>query len=137
MGPMGPIGLIRPIPPPASAQKGWPRMNGRWTEGRIAGKKTDFYDPPGKPRFAVLHLHGDGMESLRGRAMYERVLDELGLACACPLGMRSLWGDRVCEEFDPQLTPERFLREHVVPELRQRWGLAERAVGLHGISMGG
>src|SRR3954469_21355630 len=112
-------------------------MNGRWTEVRIADKKTDVYDPPGKPRFAVLHLHGVGLESLRDRPAYTRVLDELNLACACPLGMRCWWGDRVCEEFDPQLTPERFLLDHVVPALRQRWGLAERAVGLHGISMGG
>ncbi len=112
-------------------------MNGRWTEVRIAGKKTDLYDPPSPPRFAVLHLHGVGMESLRDRPAYTRVLDELGLACACPLGMRSWWGDRICAEFDPVLTPERFLREQVVPALRQRWGLAERAVGLHGISMGG
>jgi S-formylglutathione hydrolase len=112
-------------------------MNGRWTEVRIADKKTDLYDPPGKPRFAVLHLHGVGMESLRDRPAYTRVLDELQLACACPLGMRSWWGDRLCEEFDPQLTPERFLLEHVAPALRERWALPERAIGLHGISMGG
>src|SRR5438477_9009235 len=104
-------------------------MNGRWTEVSLAGKSIDLYDPPGTPRFAVLHLHGIGMESLRDRPGFTKVFDDLNLACACPQGKRSWWGDRICAEFDRQLTPERFLLVEVVPAMRQRWGLAERAIG--------
>jgi S-formylglutathione hydrolase len=114
-------------------------MARHWEQAEIGGKPADVYQPPGpdRPRFGVLFLHGLGLETLAGRPAFVRVLGDLNLACVCPHGQRCWWADRVCPEFDPHLTPERFVLDQVVPFFRQRWGLDSRAVGLLGISMGG
>jgi S-formylglutathione hydrolase len=114
-------------------------MSASWTRIDIAGKPADVYDPPGteRPRFGILHLHGVGLETLVERPAFTRLFEELRVACVCPHGQRSWWADRVCAEFDPRLTPERHLLDHVLPFFRMRWGLEPRAVGVQGISMGG
>jgi S-formylglutathione hydrolase len=114
-------------------------MNGTWHTRDLAGKRADVYElPPGaRPRFGVLYLHPVGLETLVGDAAFTRLFDELGLACVCPHGQRSWWTDRNCPEFDPYLTAERYLLDHVLPYFRTAWGLAPPAVGLLGISMGG
>src|SRR5262249_25569356 len=38
---------------------------------------------------------------------------------------------------DPQLTAEKFVVRHLLPFVLERWNLGPRAVGLHGIGMGG
>ena len=107
-----------------------------WMQATVSGKNVDVYDPP-QPRFALLFLHGIGLETLAGNAVWTKMLAELRLACACPHGQRSWWTDRVCTEFDPQITPEQYLLRHVVPFMTQRWQLAPRSLGVVGISMGG
>jgi S-formylglutathione hydrolase len=114
-------------------------MNGVWTRLDIGGKAADVYDlaDASKPRFGVLYLHGYGLETLVERPAFTRLFDELRIVCVCPHGQRSWWGDRVCAEFDSQMTPERHLLQHVVPFFRERWSIEPRAIGLTGISMGG
>ena len=114
-------------------------MNGTWTTLDVGGKPADVYDLAGdtRPRFGLLFLHGVGLETLRDRPAFTRVLDERKLACVCPHGGRCWWADRVCAEFDPHLTPERHLLDNVLPFFGTRWGLGPRAVGLAGVSMGG
>ena len=114
-------------------------MNGTWSSVDIAGRPADVYDPPGpgRPRFGVLHLHAADLATLRGEAAFTRVFDELRLACVCPHGGQSWWVDRVCPDFEPQRTPERYLLEGVLPFFRERWGLQPPSVGLQGVSMGG
>src|SRR5918911_5168206 len=107
-------------------------MNGTWSAVTAAGKRADLYEPPGpaRPRFAVLYLHGEGVETPRDRPAFTRRFDEFHLSCLCPHGGPCWWADRLCAEFDPAGTPERHLVDAVLPFLRQRWGLAPRAVGL-------
>jgi len=114
-------------------------MEGTWTSVDIAGKHADIYDPPGgaRPRLGILHLHGGGLETLRDRPAFTRLFAELRLACVCPQGGRCWWVDRVCPAFDPQITPERFLLDRVLPFFHERWELAPRSLGVQGISMGG
>jgi poly(3-hydroxybutyrate) depolymerase len=114
-------------------------MNGTWMEMPIDGKPADVYQPPGipRPRFGIMYLHGVGLETLRDSPAYTRLFDELNLACVCPHGQRSWWGDRICGEFDPQVSPEKYLLTQVLPFFQQHWALAPRAIGLLGISMGG
>jgi S-formylglutathione hydrolase len=114
-------------------------MRGTWSTADIAGHTADVYDPPGphRPRYAMLYLHGIGLETLVDQPAFTRVFDELGLACVCPHGGRCWWADRLCPEFDPQLTPERHLLDNVLPFIRERWGIAPPAIGLLGVSMGG
>jgi S-formylglutathione hydrolase len=114
-------------------------MNGTWSVRTIAGKCADVYELPTgvRPRFGVLYLHTVGVESLVGNVAFTRLFDELGLVCVCPHAQRSWWTDRICPEFDPHLTAERFVLDHVVPFFRSTWGFVPPAIGLLGISMGG
>ena len=50
---------------------------------------------------------------------------------------RSWWTDRICPEFDRQLTAERHLLDNILPYIEQRWGTKNRQVGLLGTSRGG
>jgi S-formylglutathione hydrolase FrmB len=108
-----------------------------WTTSIVAGKKVDVFDPPSKPRFAAVFLHGIGRETLIDNAAFTTQLAARNLGCVCPHGERSFWLDRVCSEFDGSLTAEDFIVKHVVPFARQRWSLGPRALGVFGISMGG
>jgi S-formylglutathione hydrolase len=124
-------------------------MKGTWQRLAVGGKPVDVYEPPGTPapRFGILFLHPVGLETLapvpapqgdyRGGEAFTRVFDALKLVCVSPHGGRCWWTDRICSEFDPTVTPERYLLESIVPFFRERWQLAPRAIGLLGISMGG
>jgi poly(3-hydroxybutyrate) depolymerase len=107
-----------------------------WTTVDIAGKPADVLDG-NRPRFAVLFLHDIDQKSLAGNAAFTAALQQQGLACVCPHGKRSWWLDRVCNEFDPTITPESHLLQNVVPFAQERWGLEPRRIAPLGIGMGG
>lgn len=112
-----------------------------WSRESIAGKPADIFHPPGieRPRFAILflHVHSDTLQLPSDNAAYTAELARHGLPCCAPHGMRSWWADRVCPEFDPHRTAQRFLLDDVLPWMAQRWQLSPRAVAAAGISMGG
>jgi len=110
-----------------------------WKSVEIGGKPADVFDasPASEPRFGVIHLHGVGLETLTDRPVFPRWLEELQMACICPHGMRSWWSDRICPEFDPKVTPERYLLDQVVPYVQDRWNISPGKMALEGISMGG
>lgn len=110
-----------------------------WTKLDIAGKAADVFEPVGvaRPRFGILHLHGLSLKTLAESPVFTRQLAERKLACICPHGQRSWWSDRICNEFDRELSAERYLLKSVLPFFQERWGLGPRAIGLQGISMGG
>jgi pimeloyl-ACP methyl ester carboxylesterase len=108
-----------------------------WSQAVLAGKTVDVFDPPDKPRFALLFLHGLDLRTLADNPVVTSLLEHLGFACACPHGQRSWWGDRICAEFDPTITAERFLVAEVVPFCTARWQLEPRALGITGFDMGG
>ena len=105
-----------------------------WSRTAVAGKPADAFDPPGGSRFALLYLHPVGMESLSDNAAWTAELARHRIACCAPVGMRSWWADRVCPEFDPELTAERHLLVNVLPWMAARWG---KVAAVAGISMGG
>jgi len=110
-----------------------------WTEETVAGKKVDVFQPANlsKPRFAMLFLHGYGLETLRDNPVYTRLFQKMQVPCVSPHGQHAWWADRVCREFDSTLTAERFLLQHMLPFFQERWQIAPGAIGLFGISMGG
>ena len=67
-------------------------MKGNWSRLEIAGKAADVYEPPvpGRPRFAVVHLHGVGLETLHDKPAFTRLFEKFGLACVCPGGGKTL-----------------------------------------------
>jgi S-formylglutathione hydrolase len=109
-----------------------------WSIEWIAGKPVQVFLPPGgAARFAALYLHPFGQEMPSEDSAYTTELSRQGLACCAPSGARSWWVDRICAEFDPEVTSEQFLVRHVVPWMRERWGLGARTLAALGISMGG
>jgi S-formylglutathione hydrolase FrmB len=112
---------------------------GHWQQVEIAEKAADVFFPskwsPGN--FAVLFLHGHGLVTLTENAVYTAHFERLGLACVCPHGKRSWWGDRVCEEFDSRQTPVNYLRQSVLPWMAEHFRAAPPAIALLGVSMGG
>jgi S-formylglutathione hydrolase FrmB len=113
-------------------------LSGTWTKVDIEGKHADVYQPIiGRAQFAVLHLHGADLTTLRDQPAFTRWLDEFHLPCVCPHGGTFWWADRVCPHFDPRVSPERYLLESVLPFFRTKWGLTPPGIGLQGIGMGG
>jgi S-formylglutathione hydrolase len=112
-------------------------MTGTWTRVDIADKPADVYEPAGRPRFGVVHLHGADLQTLWERPAFSRLFDELRLACVCPHGDHSWWSDRIWPAFDPHVSAERHLLQEVLPFFERRWRLRTRTVGLQGVSMGG
>lgn len=113
-------------------------MDGQWTRETVADKAVDIYSLPNdqQPRFGVLFLHPLGLETLVDNKAYTRWFDEYRMVCLCPHSQRSWWTDRICPEFDDNMSAENFLLEHVMP-LFLRWNLAPRKIAVMGISMGG
>jgi pimeloyl-ACP methyl ester carboxylesterase len=112
---------------------------GNWSQVDIAGKKADVYLPQRDVEQCrvVLHLHGHGLETLKDNPVFSAELERYGLVAVCPHGQRSWWTDVICREFDPEITPLRFLREQVIPYIAERWKTDPPRIGLMGISMGG
>jgi S-formylglutathione hydrolase len=77
------------------------------------------------------------METLAGNRTWTALFDARGLRTVCPHGKRSWWSNRVCVEFDRQLTAEQHILQNVLPFIRDRWAIEPPRIGLFGISMGG
>lgn len=113
-------------------------MSGAWEQVLIAGKPADVFEPAnGQPRFLVLFLHDIYGGTLARHPTLTPILEATGVACICPFGDESWWTDRICPQFDQQITAERYLLDKVMPNLAERWQVGQRAVGLLGIDMGG
>ena len=112
---------------------------GTWSSVEIAGKTADVYVPvnPHESGRAILHLHGHGLETLKDNPAFSAALERHGFRVVCPHGQRSWWTAVICQEFDPELTPIEYLRERLIPELANRFGVSPPHIGLTGNSMGG
>jgi pimeloyl-ACP methyl ester carboxylesterase len=112
-------------------------MPDSWESTCIAGKTADVFAPARPPRFGMVFLHDlDGI-TLAEEPVFTRLLTDHNLACVCPHGDQSWWGDRLCPEFDARVSPECYLLKSGLPFFEERWRLAPKAIGLLGIGMGG
>ena len=112
---------------------------GTWSEIEIAGKSAEIYEPQhpeGEPR-AIVFLHGHGQERLRSNPVFTAEFERHGFHVVCPLGKRSWWLDRICNEFDPAVTPLQYLQGAVVSFIREQWRIEPPYIALLGVSMGG
>lgn len=112
-------------------------INGDWRAVQITGKECDVFEPPARGKFAIVFLHGVGLETLANNRVFTELLAKYQVACICPHGKRSWWSNRICREFDGSTTAEQFLLRAVVPWIEDNWNIASPAIGLLGISMGG
>lgn len=114
-------------------------MSRSWTQIELAGHPCDVYEPPRRnPHgFAVLYLHGVHLARLAENDIYTAEFARHGLPVIAPITGRSWWTDKICEEFDPRITAERYVLDHVVPYAAERFGAVAPKLALLGTSMGG
>lgn len=114
-------------------------MPGTWTQESIAGKSCDVYVPPrlNEHGYVVLYLHGVHLNGLHDQAAFVHEFDKYGYPVVAPMTHRSWWTDRVCLEFDPQLTAERHVLHNVLPFIKTRFNAEPPRIALLGTSMGG
>ena len=105
----------------------------------MGGHPCDVYQPPDRhPHgFVILYLHGVHLQRLHDKAPFMAAFNQHGLPVVAPHTQRSWWTDRICAEFDPELTAEAHILDNVVPFIRERWQLPDGGIGLLGTSMGG
>jgi S-formylglutathione hydrolase FrmB len=105
----------------------------------LAGHSADIYEPP-RPQphgYVVVYLHGVHLNRLHDNPAFTQQFDQHGLRVVCPRTARSWWTDRICEEFDPAITAERYVVEGVTSWIRDRWNVEPPRIALLGTSMGG
>lgn len=108
-----------------------------WSRVEIAGKPADVFEPPAPAPFALLYLHDvDGRSPSADHAL-PALLRTHRLPCVAPIAGPTWWVDRPAPAFDPHLTPERFLFDHVLPWMQDRWNLGPRGIGVAGVGTGG
>lgn len=112
---------------------------GNWSTELVAGHVCEVYEPARKnPHgYTVIYLHGVHLNRLNDKPAFFEQFDRHGLRVVCPRTERSWWTDKICQEFDPQLTAERYVVEHVRAWIRERYQVLPPAIALLGTSMGG
>lgn len=118
-----------------------PAGQGNWTQETVGGHPCDVYMPPtvNPHGYVVLFLHGVHLGRLVENAAYCREFDKHGLPVVGPMTARSWWTNRICPEFDPQITAERHVLDRVLPFIQERFptsGVGGK-IALLGTSMGG
>jgi len=113
--------------------------DGTWSTLSPAGHDCDVFQPavPRDVPAVVLYLHGSGVERLREQPALVEQLARRRLAAAAPLAGRCWWADRVCADFDPQLTPTRHLLDNILPLIEQQFAAGPPQIALLGVGMGG
>jgi enterochelin esterase-like enzyme len=114
-------------------------IQGRWEQVDVAGHACDVYEPPERnPHgYVAIYLHGIHSTPLRENIVFNREFAQYSLSVIAPVTRRSWWTDKICAEFDPQVTAERHLIDRVLPYIAERFGSAPPRIALFGTSMGG
>lgn len=116
-----------------------PCGKGTWENAAIGGHPCDVYLPPSHPAGGpvLLYLHGVHLNRLLDKPAFVAEFDRYQIPVVAPFTGRSWWTDRICGEFDPQVSAERHLLDRVLPFIKNRFGVEPPKVGLLGTSMGG
>lgn len=114
-------------------------MSAAWSTETVGGHLCEVYAPPvlNPHGYVVLYLHGVHLGKLDDKPGFVKSFDEYGLPVVAPLTQRSWWTDRICPEFDPNISAERHVLKNVLPFIEQKFGARPPQIGLLGTSMGG
>jgi len=109
-----------------------------WTHTEIAGKPADVFDPgPAALPFVLIELHDEDGLSPASNPIFTAELSKRRLRCVAPHAGRSWWVDRICPEFDAELSAERHLLDNVIPEIEATQKPGPRGIAVCGVGMGG
>jgi len=114
-------------------------LAGDWQQIEIAGHPCYTYVPPqpSEHGYTVLYMHGyyQGVPMEHPKMMEH--FDRHGLRVIAPLTRRSWWSERICPDFDPEITVVDYLMNEVLPYLEKEWQCVPPQIALMGASMGG
>ncbi|MGI9458246.1 MAG: alpha/beta hydrolase-fold protein [Aeoliella sp.] len=110
-----------------------------WTTLDVAGHSCRWFEPSrlNPHSFTVIYLHAAGCEDPAEYPAFAAEFARHGLRAIAPQSGPSWWSDRLCAEFDPHVTAEQYLLDHVLPIVAARCNQSSPRVALLGISMGG
>ncbi|HTQ38390.1 MAG TPA: alpha/beta hydrolase-fold protein [Pirellulales bacterium] len=110
-----------------------------WSTVSVAGKPCDAFQPssPHPHGFVVIYLHGVHQNRLSDKPAFTAEFARHGLRVIAPLTGRSWWTDRICPEFDEQITAHRHVTDNVLRYVAAAWNAAPPQIALLGTSMGG
>src|SRR5688572_11798772 len=110
-----------------------------WLNDQISGHVCEVFEPARRnPHgYVIIYLHGVHLNRLADHPLFVNEFERYGLPVVAPYGGRCWWTNRICPDFDPQISPERHVMDNVLPYVRERFGAAPPQIGLLGTSMGG
>lgn len=110
-----------------------------WSTFDLQGHPCEKFTPsrPSPHGLVAIYLHGVHLQRLADHSVFGAEFERHGLTVVAPQTKRSWWTDRICPEFDPKRTAERYLLEAVVPWVKENLSVPPPRIGLFGTSMGG
>ncbi len=113
--------------------------DGVWSVTNVGGHPCHVYQPPApSPHgYTAMYLHGMHLDELADHPTFARQFDRYGLRCVAPVTRRSWWTDRICAEFDPEITAEQHVLQRMLPWLAETWDVRPPRIALLGTGMGG
>ena len=114
-------------------------MSKNWTVVEVAEHPCDVFVPPERSpqQHVLIYLHGVHEGRLSDHEAFTSVFEHQGLVVVAPRTRRSWWTDKICPEFDSQVTAEQHLLTAVLPFIQGEFGVRPPQIGLFGTSMGG
>ncbi len=114
-------------------------VSGKWSTELLGGHEIYLFEPAQRNEhgYVLLYLHGVHLGRLSEKPRFIEQFERFGLPIAAPVTQRSWWTDKICGEFDANITAERHVLDRVLPFVRERWGAEPPRIGLFGTSMGG
>lgn len=115
------------------------QAEGTWSDVELAGHTCHVFEParPSDHGYVVIYLHASRGASLAEFPVFTEQFDRHGLRVIEPVTGRSWWTDRIWPEFDPRISAEGYVLQHVVPYVAERWDARPPQLALLGFSMGG
>ncbi len=112
---------------------------GNWSEVMVAGHPCDVYEPPRRHEhgYVLVYLHGVHANRLIDETVFIEQFARHGLPVIAPITGQSWWSDKIYDQFDPKITAERYVLDHVLAFIKEHWNAAPPKIGLFGTSMGG
>ncbi|MCC9607579.1 esterase [Blastopirellula sp. JC732] len=112
---------------------------GNWSETTIAGHRCFLFEPEQRnPHgYVGIYLHGVHLGRLQDKIEFVSQFEKYGLPIVAPVTERSWWTDRICPEFDANISAQQHLLENVLPFIAEKYDARPPQIGLFGTSMGG
>ncbi|MCA9210027.1 MAG: hypothetical protein KDA55_16830, partial [Planctomycetales bacterium] len=97
---------------------------GQWQEATVGGHPCDLFEPTQRNEhgYVLVYLHGVHLNRLVDKQPYITEFERYGLPVVAPFTQRSWWTDRICNEFDPQVSAERHVMDRVLPWIESEYG---------------